>query len=65
MALDAGTHLEVGWAGIKGDMGVGVEKKDMGYVITSEKSGTGIKDWCGHQFLGIWIVVVWLSLRKH
>ena len=47
MALDAGTHLDVGGAGVKGDMGVGGEgkKKGPGYVITSEKSGTGIKDW--------------------
>lgn len=45
MALDAGTHLEVGWAGVKGDMGVGgEEKKGAGYVITSENSGIGIKD---------------------
>ena len=46
VALDAGTHLDVGWAGLKGDMGVAGQggKKGMGYVITSEKSGTGTKE---------------------
>ena len=66
MALDAGTHLDVGWAGVEGRHGCWsrvYKKKGMGYVITREKLGSGIKDWCGHQVLDIWIVMVWISLK--
>ena len=43
MALDAGTHLDVGWAGVKGDMGGrgGGEKKRHGLRDYERE----IRDW--------------------
>ena len=42
VALDAGTHLHVGWAGFKGDMGVGGEGgKTHGLRVYEQE----IKDW--------------------
>ena len=42
VALDAGTHLDVGWAGVKGDMGVGGEGKKRRGLRDYERE---IRDW--------------------